>query len=205
MAITLKVIVPPHPLIAHWLTILRNHSTPPPLYATALEELGRWITYESLREWLPFRKEEIWTLHGKTEGAVIEANVPLIALPILPAGIEIWQGARKVIPNAELCLGTVPDHIESNAGIIMFIDQIASGERILKFLQLLQKRNVESNRLRVITIVSSHNGLKNIGESIPDLTIHCACIDEKINEKNEIIPGIGNPIQRLSPRIAPPN
>ena len=44
MAMSLRVVVPPHPLIGHWLTMLRHQETPPALYATAMHELGRWLT-----------------------------------------------------------------------------------------------------------------------------------------------------------------
>jgi len=53
MSMSLRVIVPPHPLISHWLTILRNPTTPEILYATGLEQLGTWLTYEALRDWIP--------------------------------------------------------------------------------------------------------------------------------------------------------
>ena len=53
MAMTLHVVIPPHPLIGHWLSILRIESTPSPIYSTALEQLGKWLTYEALRDWLP--------------------------------------------------------------------------------------------------------------------------------------------------------
>ena len=47
MAKTLRVVVPPHPLIAHWLTVLRHAGTPAALFATGMEELGRWLSYEA--------------------------------------------------------------------------------------------------------------------------------------------------------------
>ena len=79
---TLKVIVPPHPLIAHWLTVLRSSSTPSALYSTGLEELGRWLTYEALREWLPIRKESVKTNEGEAEGTLIESRIPLLSIMI---------------------------------------------------------------------------------------------------------------------------
>ena len=48
MAMSLRVVVPPHPLIGHWLAMLRHRETPSALYATAMQELGRWLTYEAL-------------------------------------------------------------------------------------------------------------------------------------------------------------
>ena len=49
MAMSLKVIVPPHPLLKHWLSILREKNTPNILYSTGYEQLGKWLTYEALR------------------------------------------------------------------------------------------------------------------------------------------------------------
>ena len=76
MSMTLHVVIPPHPLIGHWLSILRIESTPAPIYSTALEQLGKWLTYEALREWLPHRKEEVLTSDSTTQGIIIEPSVP---------------------------------------------------------------------------------------------------------------------------------
>ena len=144
MAMTLRVVVPPHPLIAHWLTVLRHQHTPAPLYGTALQELGRWLTYEAIRDWLPHRPQVVTTATGEADGSVIESTVPLLACPVLPAGLELWQGARTVLPEATLCLDT-PTQIESNAGVILFVDQISDGERELAVLQKLQKAGVDGH------------------------------------------------------------
>ena len=71
MAMSLKVIVPPHPLIKHWLSILREKNTPNILYSTGYEQLGKWLTYEALRDWLPYKKESIKTDNGEAEGVFI--------------------------------------------------------------------------------------------------------------------------------------
>ena len=81
MAKTLRVVVPPHPLIAHWLTVLRHEGTPPALFRTAMEELGRWLSYEAMRDWLPHRRDVVKTPLGSAEGTVIETGVPLLARP----------------------------------------------------------------------------------------------------------------------------
>ena len=197
---SLRVVVPPHPLIGHWLTMLRHRDTPPALYATALQELGRWLTYEALREWLPHRQERVPTPVAETEGTVVEAGVPLVAIPTLPAGLELWQGARSVLPDAALCLNGVPSSIEANAGVILFVDQIADGKALLSQLRQLQDLGVEGRRLRLITALCSSPGLKLLGEQVPDLTLHTACIDEAINDAGQISPGIGEPERRLNLR-----
>ena len=202
---TLKIIVPPHPLIAHWLTMLRNNSTPPSIYSVGLGQIGRWLTYEALREWLPYREEEVETATGKTTGTVIETRVPLLAIAKLPGGLELWQGARDILPNANLYLGEIPSSINQNAGILIYIDQISTGEDLIKDLMLLKEQNIESKRIKVITALASSPGLKKIGESFLDITIYSACIDPDLTEKGEIMPGIGNPIQRINTRIATTN
>ena len=202
MAMTLRVVVPPHPLIAHWLTMLRDEKTPAPLYAKALEELGRWLTYEALRDWLPHREEEVKTSKGISVGKVIESSIPLLALTQIPGGLELWHGGRNVLPNAHLCLGGVPDLIEKKAGIIIYEDQIAIGEDLLKTLHLLMKQNVEPKRIRVVTALASRTGLQKLGENIPELNIYCACIDPEVTDNGDISPGIGNPSLRLNTKVS---
>ena len=205
MTMTLKIIVPPHPLISHWLTILRASSTPDALYAMGLEQLGRWLTYEAIRDWLPHRVEEIDTYNGKTQGTVIETRVPLLAIPNLPAGLELWQGSRDLLPNANLCLGGIPLEVPENAGVILYIDEISTGNKLLEYINALKKQEVDSKRIKIITAVASSPGLKKVGESVKDLTIYTACIDQELNTNGEICPGIGNPAKRINTRITTSN
>ena len=200
MAKTLRVVVPPHPLIAHWLTVLRHEGTPSALYRTAMEELGRWLSYEALRDWLPHRREMVKTPLASTEGTMIETSVPLLAIPLLPGGLHLWEGARQVLPNADLCLGGVPTSIESKAGVMVLLDQIDDGEAVVSILSRLHQEGVDGRRLRVITSVCASPGLKRIGEAFPDITLHTACIDADLNEDNQILPGIGDPLLRLGIR-----
>ncbi len=205
MAKSLRIMVPPHPLIAHWLTMLRNKETPPALFATGLEELGKWLCYEAIRDWLPYRKEKVETSNEITDGQIIEYNVPLLALPIEAGGYELWEGARRVLPNAHLCLNGVPESIESNAGVIILIDQIANGENLLKTLHSLNKQNVNAERIRIISAIASGPGLTKIGKDFENLNIYTSCIDQDLNDQGNICPGIGNPSQRLNTRIAGTN
>ncbi len=205
MVMSLKVVVPPHPLISHWLTVLRSSETPPALYATGLEELGKWLTYEAIREWLPQRKEKVITQQGSAEGTVIESSVPLISLPLLPGGLHLWNGARTVLPNTQICLQGIPEKIRSNEGVIIFIDQIADGERILEVLIKLEEQKVEAKRIRLITALAATPGLKILAERFPAITIHCACIDPDLSTNGCIIPGIGDPVLRLNSRTTDPD
>tara|TARA_B100001057_G_scaffold495063_1_gene593153 strand:- start:2086 stop:2703 length:618 start_codon:yes stop_codon:yes gene_type:complete len=205
MAKTLRVVVPPHPLIAHWLTVLRHEGTPPALFRTAMEELGRWLSYEAIRDWLPHRRDMVKTPLASTEGTVIETAVPLLAVPMFPGGLQLWEGARQVLPSAELCLGGLPEAIEAQAGVVLLLDQIRQGDELIELLQRLEQLGVEAPRLRVITALTASPGLKRIGETYPEITIHTACIDADLDEQGRILPGIGDPLQRLGIRTAQPH
>ncbi|NDG04794.1 MAG: hypothetical protein EB121_05535 [Alphaproteobacteria bacterium] len=95
-----RVVVPPHPLIGHWLTLLRDHETPPALFSTALSELGRWLTYEALRDWIPYQRVQVQTplAHAVSEEARIgsKGKTDDAGNRIMGQGVQIWQGAKLV-------------------------------------------------------------------------------------------------------------
>ena len=198
MAMALRIVIPPHPLIRHWLSILRMDTTPPAIYATALSQLGKWLSYEAIRDWLPNKTAEITTKFGTTEGKLIDPTIPIYVKPNLPGGLELWQGGRDLLPNAILCLGETPGKIKENSGVIIYYDQITNGASLIKILNQLREQNISSSRIRVITALAASPGLTEIGEIFPELTIYAGCIDQELKNQNEIIPGIGNPEVRLN-------
>ena len=198
MAMSLKVIVPPHPLIKHWLSILRDKNTPNVLYSTAFEQIGRWLTYEALRDWLPFKKEFVNTDNGKAEVFYIDNNYPIKIIAQIPEGLTLWYGAKEVIPNGTLALGKIPTIISKNEGIIIFSDQIMNNKNPLETLRVLERRGVESNRILIISSICSDKGLNKIALEYPNQVIYTSCIDKEYESDNILIPGIGNPIFRLS-------
>ncbi len=205
MSMSLRVIVPPHPLISPWLTILRNPTTPEILYSTGLEQLGTWLTYEALRDWIPSKKEQLETSKGTTECTIIDPDIPILSITYLPAGLELFRGARNLIPNATLCLGGVPNEIDKNAGIIFYIDQITTGKKLLKDLNHLKNKGINSRRVRIITALAANEGLKRIGEHIQDLNIYCACIDPELISESALSPGIGDPSLRIKTIVTSSN
>ena len=205
MAMSLKVIVPPHPLIKHWLSILRDKNTPNVLYSTAFEQIGRWLTYEALRDWLPFKKEFVETNKGKAEAFFIDNNYPIKVIAQIPEGLTLWYGAKEVIPNATLYLGELPSMIPRNEGIIIYSEQIINDKNPLETLKELEDKNVESNRILIISSICSDKGLNKIAKEYPNQVIYTSCIDKEYESGNTLIPGIGNPIFRLSTKFKEKN
>ena len=213
MSKALRVVVPPHPLIGHWLTLLRDQQTPPALFATAMAELGRWLTYEAIRDWIPYQRVMVNTPLSSTEGTVVDGTVPMLAVPLLRAGLGLWEGARPVLPNATVAhmgfsaagnagepacyLDALPQTIPANAGVLVFTPTVASGATLLQVLERLEARGVAGVRMRVITTLAASPGLKRLGERYGDLTIYTACIDAELDQENRILPGLGDAGERL--------
>lgn len=147
------------------------------------------------------KKKKIITKRGQTEGLLVDQAIPIYVLPNMPGGFELWQGARELIPNSTLCIGKIPNSIENTAGVILYWDQICTGKSLLANLKLVKEQGIQQVQIRVITAVASSQGLKDIGELFPELTIYAACIDPEITETNELVPGIGNPLERLNTRM----
>ncbi|MCP9781765.1 uracil phosphoribosyltransferase [Cyanobium sp. WKJ7-Wakatipu] len=205
MVMALRVVVPPHPLIGHWLGVLRDRHTPSSLYASATAELGRWLTYEAVRDWLPHRRIQLETPLAAAEADVVDPAVPLLALPLLTAGLGLWQGGQTVLPSAQVLhlqdsLGVITPPagpISSRCGVLLFVAELGDGESLLQLLDDLSALGVTGDRLRVITSLASGPGLKAVGERHGSLTIYAAGIDPDLNEAGAIVPGIGDVRQRL--------
>jgi len=202
MAMTLRVVVPPHPLIGHWLSVLRDRETPAPLYATATAELGRWLTYEALRQWLPHRSVQLQTDLATTEGQVVDGSVPLVACVLGSAALGMWDGARAVLPTSRvlhLAPGEpdLPVNLDRRSGVLIFAAQVASGATLQRVLERLAEQGFSGERLRVITPLVASPGLVRLGDRFPDLTLHTACIDPEVTEEGRIRPGIGAVESRL--------
>lgn len=205
MSNTLRVVVPPHPLIGHWLTLLRDRDTPTALYNTAMTELGRWLTYEALRDWIPYQRVTVQTPLASTDGTVVDGSVPMLALPLLRGGLALWDGARPVVPSAAVAhlsgvagsVSGLPERIPERAGVLVFAPQVASGTALLEVLEQLEARGVSGMRLRVITALTASPGLKRIGERYADLTLYTGCIDAELDAQGRILPGIGEVEERL--------
>lgn len=213
MSKTMRVVVPPHPLIGHWLTLLRDQNTPSPLFATAMAELGRWLTYEALRDWIPYQRVQVQTPAALTEGTVVDASVPLLAIPLLRGGLGLWDGARSVLPTAAVAhlglnredsagstsfyLNSLPAEIPSQAGVLVFTPTVASGRSLSTVLETLENRGVHGLRVRVITALVASPGLKVLGERFPELTLYTGCIDAELSADRTILPGLGDAQERL--------
>ena len=95
-------------------------------------------------------------------------------------------------------LGVGAKTIKSNEGVIFYSEQITTKSATLETLIKLKELGVDSNRILLITAICSNKGLNEIAKIFPNQLIYTSCIDEEDENTNLLVPGIGNPLLRLS-------
>jgi uracil phosphoribosyltransferase len=208
MTLQLRIFVPPHPLVKHWLAIARDTNTPDPLFRTAMQELGRWLTYEAAREWLPTLDTMVQTPLAPANATVINAEVTIAAVPILRAGLAMLEGAQTVIPLAKTyhlglarneetlepyCyLNKLPDQFAPQTRILISEPMLATGGSIMAAMAELTQRGADPSLIRIISAVTAPPALQKLSQAYANLQIYAATIDESLNEKGYIVPGLGD-------------
>lgn len=208
MSFQLRVYVPDHPLIKHWLAIARDQNTPNTLFKTAMTELGRWLTYEACRHWLVTGETQVETPLSPCPGTMINPQVPMAVVPILRAGLALLDGAQTLLPlssvyhlglvrneetlEASCYLNKLPEKIDPETRVLILEPMLATGGSIMLALDELTQRGVNPELLRIVSVVGAPPALKQIGENYPQLRIYAACIDEELNDRGYIVPGLGD-------------
>lgn len=208
MTLQLRVYVPPHPLIKHWLGVARDVSTPSPLFKTAMTELGRWLTYEAIRDWLPTEEIDIQTPLAPCKATIVNPEVPLVVVPILRAGLSLLEGAQTLLPlastyhlglvrneetlEASCYLNKLPQEFKPNTRVLIPEPMLATGGSIMLAMGELTKRGVDPALIRIISVVAAPPALQKLSASYPSLTIYTAMIDEAVNSQGYIVPGLGD-------------
>lgn len=208
MALQLRVYVPPHPLIQHWLAVARDATTPDVLFRSAMTELGRWLTYEAIRDWLPTIDTEVNTPLAPCAATFVNPEVPIAVIPILRAGLALLEGAQALLPLASIYhigvvrneetlepsvyLNKFPAQFDPQARILITEPMLATGGTITTVMAELTQRGVDPSNVRIISVVTAPPALQKLNIDYPGLVIYAACIDEGLNDKGYIVPGLGD-------------
>lgn len=208
MASQLRVYVPEHPLIKHWLGVARDENTPPVLFKTAMVELGRWLTYEACRYWLPTLDTQVQTPLAIAPATLINIEIPFAIVPILRAGLAILDGAQTLLPLAKtyhlgivrdentlepsLYLNKLPEKFAPETRLLLLDPMLATGGTIMAALELLIDRGIDPQSIRLVSIVAAPPALQKLSNAYPTLAIYTAMIDEKLNDQGYIVPGLGD-------------
>jgi len=203
-----KVIQVEHPLILHKLAFIRSKDTGSKDFRELVEEVSMLMAYEVTRD-LGTEEVEIETPICKTKCKMLSGK-KIAIVPILRAGLGMVDGMLKLIPAAKIGhIGLYRDEetlqpVEYFCKLpqdiaerdVMVVDpMLATGGSAADAITLLKNKGAKN--LRLVCLISSPEGIKLVQEAHPDVDIYVAGIDEKLNEKGYIVPGLGDAGDRL--------
>ncbi len=196
-----------HPLIKSKLTIMRMKDTPTKLFKELLDEISKLMAYELFSD-LKLKTFEIETPLSKTKGYKLANDVLLF--PILRAGLGMVDGIRSLVPNCKIGhIGIYrdekkltpkeyffkkPENIKDSY-IVVLDPMLATGCSSEYAINKLKSHNIKN--INLLLLVASPSGIKYIVKKFPDVNIYVAAIDEKLNDKGYIIPGLGDAGDRI--------
>ena len=208
----MRVHVANHPLITHKLTLLRDKKTDSPTFRYLTEELVTLLAYEATRD-IRTDKVTIETPVATTVGAHLSKPRPIV-VPILRAGLGMLEGMTRLIPSAEVgFLGMVRDEKTLQAstyanrlpddlsGRHCFVldPMLATGGTLVAALNYLIERG--ATEITAICILAAPEGIATMEKAFANakipITVVTGALDEKLNERGYIVPGLGDAGDRL--------
>jgi len=196
-----------HPLIQHKLSYLRNKDTDTKVFRETLNEIATLMTYEAGKN-LTLKEIETETPVQKTTTKVLASQVSIV--PILRAGLGMVEGITNLIPTArvghigvyrdEETLEAVYYYCKLPVGIekskVFLVDpMLATGASAIYAIDYLKERGVTD--IEFLCIIAAPEGIKKVVDKHPDINIYAACIDQGLNEKSYIYPGLGDAGDRI--------
>ncbi|MCM3636478.1 uracil phosphoribosyltransferase [Sporosarcina luteola] len=203
-----KVHVFDHPLIQHKLTHIRDVNTGTKEFRELVDEVATLMAYEITRD-LPLTEVEVET-PVRTAKSNVLAGKKLGIVPILRAGIGMVDGILKLIPAAKvghIGLFRDPETLQpveyfvklpsdvSEREFILIDPMLATGGTAVEAVNSLKKRGAKN--IRFMCLIAAPEGVKVFTEAHPDIDVYIAALDEKLNEKGYIVPGLGDAGDRL--------
>jgi uracil phosphoribosyltransferase len=207
-----KIHVANHPLLAHKLTVLRDEKTNSPTFRQLTEEIVTLLAYEATRE-VRTTPVTVKTPVAMANGVALTKPKPVV-VPILRAGLGMLEGMTRLMPTAEVgFLGMIRDHDtlqpstyanrlpDDLTGRQCYIldPMLATGGTLIAAINYLLDRGATD--ITAITILAAPEGIALLekefaGKNLP-ITIVTGALDEKLNEKGYIVPGLGDAGDRL--------
>ena len=196
-----------HPLVQHKLSILRDKETSTMKFRSLLEEIAMFMGYEITRD-LPLTYVDIETPLMPMKAPKI-AGKKVVIVPILRAGLGMVDGLMRLMPSARVGhIGMYRDE-ETSQPVFYYYKMPEYKERLVLLTDPMLATGGSAcdaiNRLkadgytqiRLVCLVASPQGVQAVQKQHPDVDIYLAALDEGLNEKNYILPGLGDAGDRI--------
>lgn len=191
-----------HPLVAHKLSLLRDKRTDSKNFRELVREIATLMVYEATRD-LSVSPKMVETPLAKMEGVELNANIGLV--PILRAGLGMVEGVWNLMPSAEVWhIGLYRDErtlkpveyynklpVEPTVSVCLILDpMLATGGSAVATVDVLKRWGVTN--IKFVGILAAPEGIQLMQAHHPEVPIHLAAVDERLNDKGYILPGLGD-------------
>ncbi len=200
--VSARLHVSPHPLVREKLTRLRDERTPPTEFRRLVHEIATLVLYEATAD-LALTDQEVRTPLAPWTGARLRERVGLV--PVLRAGIGMVEAALLLMPEAQVWhIGLFRDErtlrpieyynklpSEATVQVVLVLDpMLATGGSATATIDVLEKWGAK--RVKYVGIIAAPEGVSTLASAHPDVPIHVAALDDHLNEKGYIVPGLGD-------------
>lgn len=192
----------PHPLVAHKLAKLRNRDTDPKRFRELLREISALLAYEATLD-LQVDPLRVTTPLAEADGAHVREKIGLV--PILRAGLGMVEGVWELMPTAEVWhIGLYRDEqtlkpveyynklpVEPTVSVVLILDpMLATGGSASATVDILKRWGVR--RIKFVGLIAAPEGIARLHGDHPEVPIHLAAVDDHLNERAYIVPGLGD-------------
>lgn len=203
-----KVFIMNHPLIQHKISLLRDKDTGVKEFREMISEIAMLMCYEATRD-LPLKEVEIETPLAVAKTKIL-AGRKMAFIPILRAGIGMVDGVTTLIPAAKvghIGLYRNPETLKpvkyysklpkdiNDRDVIILDPMLATGWTAVDAINIIKEEKPKS--IKFMCIIAAPEGIENLTKNHSDVQIYCAALDQKLNKKGFIIPGLGDAGDRI--------
>jgi uracil phosphoribosyltransferase len=191
-----------HPLVRHKLSLLRQTTTEPKKFRELIRELAILLAVEATAD-LALAETPVTTPLAEMAGARVAERVGLV--PILRAGLGMVEGIWELIPGAEVWhIGLYRDEatlrpveyynklpVQPTVDVCLVLDpMLATGGSAVATVDILKRWG--ARRTKFVGIIAAPEGVTRLSQTHPDVPIHVAAVDSRLNEHGYIVPGLGD-------------
>lgn len=196
-----------HPCVQHKLAIIRDIDTGHKRFRELATEITKFICYEALKN---VKTKEVVVQTPVADATCRKIDTDIVVVPILRAGVGMLEGILELVPTARVgFVGLYRDEEtklpvtyyerfppQIKGGTCIIIDpMLATGGSTVAAIDKLKDNGADE--IVVVCIVTCPEGIELVEHEHPDVPIYAAAIDERLNEKKYIVPGLGDAGDRL--------